>query len=554
MDESQRFEEASSVSEQIQHSTREDLEALKSEELYDPDRRFEPQKQDKQSTGSKVGERVRGLVNDGKARVQSFNERYPSASKYAGYAAKGIGVVGRNTPWGRAAWAVSKAPDAYQYGKQVWHYVKEAKAVRLAEEKASQGKAYHELAAKSREREVAKLEGKINRAYDAGKLEKPWLVDEVRHSNQEKIDWLKKDLESLKHSRSLEEVLSQNAKSSALNTRFEQSRAIADEYRKTQMKGSAGDKYHYLLDETRQKLGDDYYDLAKHPQRATNFDAFAAKRLYEDGASKEAVRQSIEKGAFYPSIKQSNYAREYGEHTYEGISKESELIREKIKDWQFEQARGLDGAKINPEELEKFKEYKAQAQAYEVAKTSEVRELAKDTLQRYKTDNAQWQEISTRNEYLLEMGRRIEAGKVPNDKSVTTKLMLAGHDEQRIVEALKEHSPKMNSSQKLSDDFLRELRAENQQNYHYFKELDEVKSFREQHSISRAETRLDRLQLSYDQKEGKLNYQTFKNTTKEIVESQPTPRSSSEGQVNHTTRQIIDSTTRTSHDSYEIER
>ncbi|NJL51221.1 MAG: hypothetical protein HC930_01580 [Hydrococcus sp. SU_1_0] len=553
MDNSQRFDDARKVTEEIQQTTREDLEVLKSEELYEPDRRFEPQKEDKQSTNTKVGERVRGWVNEGKARVQNFNERHPNASKYAGYAAKGIGVVGRNTPLGRAAWAVSKTPDAYQYGKQVWNFVKEAKAVRQAEEKASQGKAFYELAAKSREREIAKLEGRINRAYDGGKLEKPWLVDEVRHSNQEKIDWLKKDLESVKHSRSLKEVLSENAKSSDLNTRFEQSRNIADEYRKTQMKGLVEDKYHYLLDETRRELGDNYYDLAKHPQRATNFDAFAAKRLYEDGASKEAVRQTIENGAFYPSIKQSNYAREYGERTYSAIPKESELIRENIKDWQFEQARGLEGAKINPDELGKFKEYKAQAQAYEVAKTKEVRELAQDTLQRYKADNAQWKEISTKDEYLLEMGRRMEGGKVPDDNRVATKLMLAGHDEKYISGTLKEYSPKMNNSQRLSDDFMRELKAQSQQNHQYLQELEEVKNFREQYSVSKSETRLDRLQLSYDQKEGNFNYETFKNTTKEILESKPTTRSS-EGQINNTTRQIIDSTSHPSRDSYEIDR
>lgn len=551
MDNSQRFDNARKVSEEIQHST---VEELKPEDIYDRVQTYDSKEVDKQSSNSKVGERLRAWVNEGKSRVQSFNQSHPTTSKYAGYAAKGIGVVGRNTPWGRAVWAVSKAPDAYQYGKQVWDYVKEAKAVRQAEEKASKGKAFHELAAKSRNREIAKLEGKINRAYEGGKREKPWLVDEVRHSNQEKIDWLNKDLASVKHSRSLNEILSENAKNSDLKTKFQESRAIADEYRKTQMKGSAGDKYHYLLDETRRELGDDYYDLAKHPQRATNFDAFAARRLYEDGASKEAVRQTIEKGAFYPTIERSSYAREYGEHTHGAISQESELIRDKILDWQFEQARGLDGAKINPEELGKFKEYKAQARAYEAAKAQEVRELAKDTLQRYKTDNAQWKEISTKDEYLLEMGRRMEAGKVPNDKSVTTKLMLAGHDEKYIGETLKEYSPKMNNSQRLSDRFVGELKIQNQQNHHYLRELEEVKDFREQYSISKSETRLDRLQLSYDQKEGKLNYQTFKNTTKEIMESKPTASRSSEGQINNTTKQIIDSTTRPDHDSYEIDR
>ena len=552
MDNSQQFDDARKVTEEIQHSTREDLEVLKSEELYEPDRRFEPQKQDKQSSNSKVSDRFRGWVDRGKARVQSFNERYPNASKYAGYAAKNIGALGKNTHIGRAAWAVSKAPDAYQYGKQVWNFIEEAKAVRLAEDKASQGKAFYERAAKSREREIAKLERKINHAYDKGKLEKPWLVDEVRHSNQEKIDWLKKDLESAKHSRSLEEVLSQNAKSSDLNSRFEQSRIIADEYRKTQMKGSAGDKYHYLLDETRKELGDDYFDLAKHPQRATNFDAFVAKRLYEDGASKEVVKQTIENGAFHPSIKQSHYAKEYGERTYGAVSKESELIREKVKDWQFEQVKGLEGAKINPDELGKFKEYKAQAQAYEVAKTKEVRNLAQDTLQRYKADNAQWQKISTKDEYLLEMGRRMAAGKVPDDKSVSNKLMLAGHDDKNIVGTLKEYSPKMNNSQKLSENFLKELRIENQQNHKYWQDLQRVTNFREEHFLSKGETRLDRLQLSYDQKEGKFNYQSFKNTTQEILENQT--RNRSESQINNTTKQIMDNTTRTSHDSYEIDR
>jgi hypothetical protein len=77
------------------------LRSTKEEQPQQPESPIDPQdwyelsernrEANRQSTSSKVGDRVRGWVNEGKARVHSFNERHPTASKYAGYTAKGIG-------------------------------------------------------------------------------------------------------------------------------------------------------------------------------------------------------------------------------------------------------------------------------------------------------------------------------------------------------------------------------------------------------------------------------------------------------------------------------
>lgn len=542
MEERERFEKAQSLSEEIQHST---AEPVKPEDLYNP---IELSKENKPSTG----ERVRGWIDAGKTKVERFNERYPTASKYAGYAAKGVSFAARNTVAGRAYWAASKGYDAYQYGKQVWHYIEEAKAVKLAEEKAAKGKAFYEKPERIREREATRLERDLKHAEDTGKYVRfDWSIDEWSHTNQREINRISGELSSVKSSRSLEEVLSKNPEKYDFTSRFNQSRDIAHEYRQTMMNGSAQDKYYYLLDEARRELGDGHFDIAKHPQRATNFDAFAAKRLYEDGVSKEAVKRTIEEGAFYPSLpKSTSPAWEYGQRTYGAINPESDVIHQKVIDWQLERADQLNGAKINPEELPKLNEFKDRAKAYEISKTKEVRELASNTLARYKADGERWEKITTNDEYLIENGRRIEAGKTPSDKMVVNKLILAGHKDEHIVGALQEYSPKMNNSQRLSNQFLDELNRENQKSLEFKRDFQEAINYREKNSISEFETRLDRLNLSYNQKEQKL----FENNTKNVMDSTSEYRRESTYLTQNSTNQRTNSDRSSGRDRSEIER
>lgn len=547
MDDRQRYEEARSVSESIQQTTVEDL---KPEDLYERHDTTGLDKE-KKNTPSKVSDRLQGLKERLRGKVERFNQRYPQASEAARYAGKGIGFVARRNAYGRIA---SSVYDAYQHGKQLEDFIREAQAARKAEEKAAKGQNFSERAAKTRQRTVSKIEWQLNNARDTGKLEKGFLVDEVRYSNQQKIDKLSQNLESARKFRSLEEILSKNSQSAELERRFQESRAIADEYRKSLMKGTAQDKYHYLLDESRKSLGDSYYDVNKHPQRAIQFDGFAARRLYEDGLPKEQVKQAIERGAFQPSLAKSPYAQEYTKRTFDPIAKESDAVREQVQNWQSINGDRLAGAKINPEEAKKFDELKEQAKTYRLQKTSEVRALAQETLQRYKADNAQWDKISTQDEYLIEAGRRIEAGKSPDDRKIVSKLMLAERDDKSIIDTLQQYSPNMNGSGKNSEAFLRDLRLEHQKDLQYWNELQKVRDFKESNGIPSSENRLDRLNLSYDQKEGRLNPQTFRNTTKELLEDTYKPEPSKQNDPSPTTRQNVDSTKSQTHDSYDLER
>lgn len=229
-------------------------------------------------------------------------------------------------------------------------------------------------------------------------------------------------------------------------------------------------------------------------------------------------------------------------------------MREQVQNWQSINGDRLAGARINPEEAKKFDELKEQAKTYRLQKTGEVRALAQETLQRYKADNAQWDKISTQDEYLIEAGRRIEAGKSPDDKAVVRKLMLAEHDDKSISETLQKYSPNMNGSRKNSEAFLRNLRLEHQEDLQYSNELQKVRNFKDSNGIPSSEQRLDRLKLSYDQKEGRLNSQTFKNTTKELLQDTYKPEPSKHDDPSPTTRQNLDSTKSQAHDSYDLER
>ena len=529
MDDQQRYENARSVSEEIQHST---VEELQSGDLADPI--DNPDKdREKKETSSKVGDRLQRAREQIKGRVERFNQRYPQVSEAARYAGKGIGFAAKKTTVGRFASSAKDLYDVYQHGKQLDDFIREAQTARKAEERAAKGRSFYERAAKTRQRTVGKIEWQLNDAYQTGKVEKVNWVDEVRHTNHEKISRLSQELESAKNDRSLEEVLAKSAPNSELNARFAQSREIADEYRKSLMKGEAQDKYHYLLDESRQALGDDYYDLAKHPQRAVKFDRFAAQRLYEDGMAKEGVKQAIEQGAFQPALGKSQFAKEYNQRTWGSIGKESDLVREKVVEWQFDYRTKLDGAKINPKEIENLNSFKTQAEAYRTNQTRDVRYLAQQILKDYKADNAQWNRISTQEEYLIEAGRRIEAGKSPSDKEIVRKLMLADRDDKSIVETLKEFSPNMNNSSKLSEKFLRDLRIEHQQDTKFWNDLQNVRNFREAHGISDTEKRIDRLQLSYDRQEA---------------------TQSRANQIGETTKNIMNDTRSNSHEMSEIER
>ena len=547
MDDQQRYEKARSVSEEIQQTTVEDL---KPEDLYERHNTTELERE-KKETPTKISDRLQGLKEQLKGKVERFNQRYPQASEAARYAGKGIGFVARRSGYGRIA---SSVYDAYQHGKQLDDFIREAQAARKAEEKSARGQSFYERAAKTRLRTIGKIEWQLNNARDTGKLEKGFLVDEVRYTNQQKIDRLSRNLESAKKSRSLEEILSKNSQSAELNQRFQESRAIADEYRKSLMKGTAQDKYHYLLDESRNSLGDSYYDVSKYPQRAIQFDGFAARRLYEDGLPKEQVKQAVERGAFQPSLEKSPFAQEYNKRTFDTIAKESDAVREQVQNWQSINSDRLAGAKINPEEARKFDELREQAKTYRMQKTGEVRALAQETLQRYKADNAQWDKISTQDEYLIETGRRIEAGKSPYDKAVVRKLMLAERDDNSIIDTLQKYSPNMNGSGKNSEAFLRDLRLEHQKDLQYWNELQRVRDFKESNGIPSSETRLDRLNLDYDQKEGRLNSQTFKNTTQDLLKDTYKSEYTKHDDPSLTTRQNLDSTKSQAHDSYDLER
>ncbi len=533
MDSPERFEQAQSVSEDISHAT---TEPPTPEEDYNRVDISYPKEKNQQSRTSKISSRIRSLAGKAKDKAQTWQQQYPKAAKYGGYAAKGVKGVASLTPLGRGAKIAAHAPEAYQYGKQVWHFIKEAKLTQAAEEKAARGKAFHEVAVKQRGKEIRSLEKQLHHAYSSGKGEKPALLDEVRWSNQAEIDDLTRKIEQARHKGpSLEEVLSKKADHPQFNNGLEQSRAIADEYRKTLMSGTAQDKYHYLLDQTRRELGDNYYDVAKHPQRSVQFDQFASQRLFMDGFDQKSVQQAIEKGAIYPSFKKQvqhqgqkleildpatdGQAKEYLQRTIGSLDERHAKLHNQMRNWQQSQAKELRDIKINPEEIKDFKQLQQAAETYRLAKTKESQELAQQTLRAYKADNAQWHDSPTTTEYLLEMGRRIEAGKAPNTKSVATKLVQAGHEEKYIVGTLRELNPEMNNSQRLSERFMKDLTAENQQQTSFGEKMQSVQDFKSKNSIPEKETRLDRLQLSYDQVEGKMKEETFHDTTKEIMQN-----------------------------------
>lgn len=472
----------------------------------------------------------------GKEKVTAFREQYPKTAKTIG----GVAQVAGQHPFvrgtritGRIAWGVIRSVDAEdikkakelagEWGKDIRVYINDAKQKIASEEKAAKGKSFHQIHEAKREKTVRKLERKQQLLRYTNKSEKAFLVDEARFSNAEAIKETSERIKSVKNTPpSLEEAISKQTSQAPVKTNTDRLVINADELGKRYLAGSPGAKYDYYLYNANHHLGSNYFDLAKHPQRAIEFDRFAATRLYQDGFKRADVENAVRGGAFrsqFENSLNSKNLQEYDRRVFGDTihnNSATEQVREKTMKWQYSQGKGLYDGKINPQEVDQRQTIRNYWQETNLKKAQTTRHQALEKLAAHNKVGGLSQDSSTDAQYLLEYGKWLKAGKIPNkegEQVIATRLTIAGHSKEEVIEVLRNRSAHYNESSQKLDKKYGEIQKDLLESEKYLKEQQEIRKLRTDRNIPSSERRLDALQLSHEHREGV--YQT----TRHVMES-----------------------------------
>lgn len=501
----------------------------------------EPRKQDdrakeaKSRQSSKTRQLLDGVKSRfvaGKDKVTAFKEKYPKSAKVVQAGTqlasqypyiRGARIIGR------VSWGVIRSVDAEdikkakelagEWGKDIRVFIDDAKQKIPREEKAAKGKPFHQIHEGKREKTVRKLERDRKWLYRTNKGEYIENVGEARFSNAEAIKETSERIKSVKNtSPSLEEAISKQASQAPVKTNTDRLVTNADELGKRYLAGSPGAKYDYYLYNANHHLGSNYFDLAKHPQRAIEFDRFAATRLYQDGFKRNDVENAVRGGVFrsqFQNSLHSKYLQEYDRRVFGDTihnNSATEQVRDKTMKWQYSQGKGLYEGKINPQEVDQHQTLRNYWQQTNLRKAQTTRHQALEKLAAHNKAGGLSQDSSTDAQYLLEYGKWLKAGKTPDENAIATRLTIAGHSKEEVVEVLRNRSVRFNeSSQKLEKEYG-DIQKEILKNEKY---VQEVKKTEEIKATRTNERRLDALQLSYEHREG------VHKTTRNVMESRP---------------------------------
>ena len=512
----------------------------------------EPRKQDDRAKEAKnrQSSKTRRLLDGaksrfaaGKEKVTAFREQYPKTAKTIG----GVAQVAGQHPFvrgtritGRIAWGVIRSVDAEdikkakelagEWGKDIRVYINDAKQKIASEEKAAKGKPFHQIQEAKREKTVRKLERDRKWLYRTNKGEYVENVGEARFSNAEAIKDTTERIKSVKNTPpSLEEAISKQASQAPVKTNTDRLVTNADELGKRYLAGSPGAKYDYYLYNAKHHLGSNYFDLAKHPQRAIEFDRFAATRLYQDGFKRADVENAV-RGGFrsqFQNSLDSKYLKEYDRRVFgDTIHNNSaiEQVRDKTMKWQYSQGKGLYEGKINPQEVDQHQTIRNYWQETNLKKAQTTRHQALEKLAAHNKAGGLSQDSSTDAQYLLEYGKRLKAGKIPSkegEQVIATRLTIAGHSKEEVVEVLRNRSAHYNESSESLKDVYKNIQKDILEDKRY---VQEAKRTQELKTSRTNERRLDALQLSYEHREGV--YRTTRDVMKSRGSKSPSTSSS----------------------------
>ncbi len=472
-----------------------------------------------------AAERLQQWIGRTQEKLEAIQQKYPNA--YAAGRSVATVVRGR-TVLGRAAAEAAHLYDTYkqvtgQEFEGIKHFIEQAKLTKATEEQKAKGQPYAQRAAADRSRQVRWLERQqafVERGYqreysviaDEWRTEeKPGVWAEIRRASGNR-DEIERRIKELKVETLEEVVAKRGGNHPEIAHKLAQSKPIAEEYQKSLMHGTAGEKYNYFLDKVHSELGHDYFNLHLHPQRAINFDRAAANQLYSGGFSKEQVAKTIQDGAFYRSlfVKEVEYdgkkteiigyqlessAREYMQRSSLYFSEVTQQQREKTLDWQANKGQPIQQRRLNQEEFSTYQALKAQADQYAHERKIATEFEALETLQGYWQDGKHLNDQTTRTQFLLEHGRMVIHEGRASSYQLAYRLHAAGHERHEIVATLKELAPEVNNSSKLSHDAYHKMLEVTQRSPERTVEMETIQAFKREHNLEN-ERRLDRLPIA----------------------------------------------------------
>jgi hypothetical protein len=505
---------------------------------FDPDDALRRREEDKQKPQQQERKSMRDRWTDLKEKGATiskravelkteFNEKHPYASKAVGI---GFRIASKTNVYFRGA---SYAYDGY---KTLREFVELAENFKKNEELLQAAKtakkAFHEIETAAKEKDIQNLQKELARETRKGKLDIAHNVGDVRNSNQERIDEIHGRIhDATHHPPKLEAVLSQKAALTTpeATTRFAQRSAFkASEYEKQMMTGGAEGKYHWLLQEAKKELGEGYFNIETHPQRALMFDRFAAEHLYVSGFSKTEVHNALCQSGMcsftlqqHPGItvsgvrtNQRMYETELLEHTINVQSRNIDKIKEKVVYFQIENKNILDGAKITKDEFTKYQELQTKFQIYRSETINKLYNDFTNVHQRYVMQKGQGDFSKTQQQFLINYGQEAMRGAKPDIPEIAYKLHVAGHNDKEIIETVTHYHPEYNGSFEKSKELLEKIKDSIEKNPVRQQEFKNINTFKTENGLS-AEKRIDRLPFNEQPREPiqpAKSYQDYNNT------------------------------------------
>lgn len=413
------------------------------------------------------------------------------------------------------------AYEAYQFGKDIRHFIREEQAI-AAMLKKKEEIAFYKKKELERSFELGSIQRNLKRINtDIEELKEKTkhfvtITDSWEHVVDHKLLRQKNanefKLEKL-NKRSIEEQISKihadPAMKLATQKNLEKAEQTAIQFEKNKLIGTAGEKHQYLLTYATKRLGKEYFNPVTHPERITRFHKFSSQRLYHDGFENHEIASALSHDPFLKGLEK--------DHPY--IKEVLESIRsphntgQKIQDWRIENGISLYD-KRTPDEYrlaQKLteREAKVTAEKWVDIKFSE----AKAARDKY---NAQFQKgtdtkLTTKEEYMVELGRNLALGNYHNqDSYIAQKLALVGHKESDIIKALNEASPYASGKDYGQVQFIEARRFLISKEGQEMRQL--VEQYKQIHPHLQNETRLNRFgfhtreeSIIYEHKEPRLN-------------------------------------------------
>jgi hypothetical protein len=248
----------------------------------------------------------------------------------------------------------------------------------------------------------------------------------------------KESVESLLHKRGNEPNFPQKLDSFA-----EKAANTAQKLESNYMIGTSSEKYQNYYDTVAKKLGKDYLDPSKNPEAVARFERFSIARLHMDGHHPDEIWNTVKLDSpfapsnrveYFEKLTDTSLQRYYTTHDYKipensPFFQKLEPQRQQLAEWR-EQNGIPTSDRRDPGDFTRG-----------ISRFMDERDTASSQMYEFYKQNPDLK-LTTKQEYQVEMGRKLELGNLRNeDEQIAKALQLAGHQKTDIVRTLNETSP-----------------------------------------------------------------------------------------------------------------